>query len=465
MLIGRKKESKLLLDSLESAESQFVAVYGRRRVGKTFLIRQTFKNKFAFQHAGVANSPKSIQLQAWHESLTESGLKNSPIPKNWLDAFSLLKQLIKNSRQKKKVIFLDELPWLDTAASNFMPALEHFWNSWASARNDIILVVCGSATSWIIRKVIQNHGGLHNRVTKKIHLQPFTLNECEQFIKSKKLNMTRKQIVEAYMILGGVPFYWTCLNRSMSLAQNIDSLFFSRDGGLYGEYEALYASLFKRPEGYLKVIGALSTRKNGLTRNEIVAATKLPENGALTIVLQDLEYCGFIRRYNQLGRTKNGAIFQLIDNYSLFYHHFILKNRKNDAEFWSHNLNTPMHNVWCGLSFERIVLQHIPQIKQALGISGILSQEYGWRSNEAQIDLLIDRQDDVINLCEMKFYSREITNLESLSDELSHKREIFTRYTNNRKAIYLTLITTYKSNDLINTYDVQNILTIDDLFS
>ena len=462
MLIGRKNESQVLLDALNADEAQFVAVYGRRRVGKTFLIRETLRDHFVFQHSGVANSPKHIQLQAWQESLTEAGLPAEPLS-NWMDAFAALKKLVKNSRKKKKVIFLDELPWMDTQASYFLPALEHFWNSWASARNDLMLVVCGSATSWIIRKVIQNHGGLHNRVTTKIHLRPFTLLECEEYTQYKHLNFTRKQITEAYMIMGGVPYYWSCLQSSLSMAQNIDSLFFSPEGKLCDEYSALYASLYKQPANYIRVIEALATKQTGLTRNEIISQTKLADNGALTHILQDLEYCGFIRQYHQISSRKNNAIFQLIDNYTIFYNHFILRNKKNDPAFWSHSLNTPMHNVWCGLSFERVVLQHVAQIKQALGISGVLTQEFAWKNQETQIDLLIDRQDDVVNLCEMKFYNDEIQDLANLNAELVRKREVFVRENNIKKAVYLTLISTYgvKTNNLL---DIQNSVTIDQLF-
>ncbi len=464
MLVGRQSEISILNNALASDESQFVAVYGRRRVGKTFLIRQTLQKHFVFQHAGVANSPKSIQLQAWAESLSEAGLKGFSKPKNWMEAFSLLKELIKKSRSAKKVIFLDELPWMDTQASQFIPALEHFWNSWASARADIMLVVCGSATSWIIRKVIQNHGGLHNRVTQKILLQPFTLRECEEYAQSRKLVMTRKQIVEAYMVMGGVPYYWSCLQPTMSLAQNMDQLFFNPSGALYDEYNALYASLYKNPTDYLRVIEALATKRYGLTRAEIVNVTKLNENGALTTLLQDLEYCGFIRRYNQIGKMKNGAIFQLVDNYTLFYHHFILKNKKSDINFWSHNIQTAMYNVWCGLSFERVVAQHILQVKKALGIAGVLTEEYAWHNDEAQIDLLIDRQDGVINLCEMKFYNSEIHNIEEISNELVRKRNILLQNVKTKKAVFLTLISSYDTVARVGAYDIQNKLTINDLF-
>ena len=246
MLIGRKYEKQRLIDAYESEYSEFVAVYGRRRVGKTFLIRETFDYKFTFQHSGLAASSKSQQLKAWRVSLEESGLAVKGTPTNWVDAFCLLKELIAQSSERKKVIFIDELPWMDTHASGLIPALEHFWNSWASARKDVCLIICGSATSWIINKIVKNKGGLHNRVDYKIPLRPFTLRECEQYMKSRNIVMSRKQLMEGYMIMGGVPYYWKAMQKSMSLAQNIDLNFFTPGGELYEEFDALYASLFKR---------------------------------------------------------------------------------------------------------------------------------------------------------------------------------------------------------------------------
>ena len=462
MLIGRKQEVQILQSALRSDESAFVAVYGRRRVGKTFLVRQVLQNEFLFQHAGVANSSKRIQLEAWAESLRDAGFQETKSPTDWMAAFASLKQLIKASRKRKKVIFLDEMPWMDTQASGFIPALEHFWNAWASSRTDIVLIVCGSATSWIIRKVIQNHGGLHNRVTHKIHLQPFTLRECELYARYRHLQMTRKQIAEAYMIMGGIPYYWSCLQSSRSLAQNVDNLFFSPDGELYGEDEALYASLFKHPDKYIDVIEALTSRRYGLTRKEIAQVATLDNNGALSTILQDLEYCGFIRCY-LLPNRKNGAIYQLTDSYTLFYHMFIRHNTKSDTLFWSHSQGTSLYTTWCGLSFERLACMHTTQIKQALGISGVLTQEYAWRNSAAQIDLLIDRQDGVINLCEMKFYSSAIANLETISDEMERKRAIYIENEHPTKALFNTLVTTYNSNTK-NNYNIQNIITLDDLF-
>lgn len=326
---------------------------------------------------------------------------------------------MKNSTDEKKIVFLDELPWMDTPRSNFISAFEHFWNGWASARKDIVLIICGSATSWIINKVINDHGGLHNRVTQRIALQPFTLKECEMFAESKGLEMSRYQIAECYMVFGGIPFYWNLLEKGLSLAQNIDKIFFARNGKLTNEFNLLYAALFKSPEQYIDVVTALGRKKAGMTREEIITATGKPSNGALSKVLDELEYCGFIRKYCGYGKKTKEAIYQLIDNYTLFYFKFIQQNKNNDEQFWSASIDSAMHRAWSGLAFERLCMAHTQQIKAALGISGVLSNIYSWRKEAdengkgAQIDLLIDRNDQVVNICEMK-YSLSEFNVSSI---------------------------------------------------
>lgn len=269
MIIGRKKEIAILRDAYESEYSEFVAVYGRRRVGKTFLVREAFDYNFTFQHAGLAKSTMRKQLLAWKSSLADAGYKVGATPKNWIEAFDMLKDLIRNSTETKKVIFIDEMPWMDTKRSEFIPALEYFWNGWASGRKDVLLIICGSATSWIINKVIKNHGGLHNRVTHKVHLKQFTLNECQQYADNLKLGMTQRQILECYMIMGGVPFYWSFINRRLGLAQNIDSIFFDEDAALKGEFDELYSSLFREPESYITIVTTLGMKKAGMTREEL----------------------------------------------------------------------------------------------------------------------------------------------------------------------------------------------------
>lgn len=471
MIIGRKEEQQILRSAVQSENSEFVAVYGRRRVGKTYLIRETFGYKFTFQHTGLAKGNTKEQLFSFAISLRDAGYDDCPIPKSWLEAFSLLSTYLKNSTDEKKIVFLDELPWMDTPRSNFISAFEHFWNGWASARKDIVLIICGSATSWIINKVINDHGGLHNRVTKQIALQPFTLKECEMFAQSKGLEMSRYQLTECYMVFGGIPYYWSLLEKGLSLSQNIDKIIFAKNGKLSNEFNQLYASLFKSPEQYIDIVTALGKKKVGMTREEIIAATDKYSNGALSKVLDELEYCGFIRKYNGFDKKSKQAIYQLIDNYTLFYFKFIQQNENNDEHFWSASIDSAMHRAWSGLAFERLCMAHTQQIKAALGIAGVLSNVYSWRkeademSDGAQIDLLIDRKDQVINLCEMKYSLSEYIIDAEYEQKLRNKKSVFIDTTNTRKAVHLTMVTTFGIKANAHSGIVQNEITLDDLFS
>ncbi|MBQ5737629.1 MAG: ATP-binding protein [Alistipes sp.] len=471
MIIGRKEEQQILHSAVQSENSEFVAVYGRRRVGKTYLIRETFGYKFTFQHTGLAKGNTKEQLFSFAISLRDAGYDDCPIPKSWLEAFSLLSTYLKNSTDEKKIVFLDELPWMDTPRSNFISAFEHFWNGWASARKDIVLIICGSATSWIINKVINDHGGLHNRVTKQIALQPFTLKECEMFAESKGLEMSRYQLAECYMVFGGIPYYWSLLEKGLSLSQNIDKIIFAKNGKLSNEFNQLYASLFKSPEQYIDIVTALGKKKVGMTREEIIVAINKYSNGALSKVLDELEYCGFIRKYNGFDKKSKQAIYQLIDSYTLFYFKFIQQNENNDEHFWSASIDSAMHRAWSGLAFERLCMAHTQQIKAALGIAGVLSNVYSWRkeademSDGAQIDLLIDRKDQVINLCEMKYSLSEYAIDAEYEQKLRNKKSVFIDTTNTRKAVHLTMVTTFGIKANAHSGIVQNEITLEDLFS
>ena len=360
---------------------------------------------------------------------------------------------------------------MDTPRSNFISAFEHFWNGWASARKDIVLIICGSATSWIINKVINDHGGLHNRVTQRIALQPFTLKECEMFAQSKGLEMNRYQIAECYMILGGIPFYWNLLEKGFSLAQNIDRIFFSGNGRLTNEFNLLYTSLFKSPEQYIDVVTALGRKKTGMTREEIITAINKPSSGALSKVLEELEYCGFIRKYSGYDKKTKQSIYQLTDNYTLFYFKFIRQNRNNDEHFWSASIDSALHRAWSGLAFERLCMAHTQQIKSALGISGVLSNICSWRKEAdengpgAQIDLLIDRNDQVVNICEMKYSLSEFSIDADYERNLRNKKSAFIEATKTRKAVHLTMITTYGICRNSHSGIVQSEITLEDLFA
>ena len=470
--VAREEECRRLTAAAKATTSQFIAVYGRRRVGKTLLIREAFGYSFTFQHAGLADGDLHQQLFAFESSLREAGLADFENPKNWLEAFELLKELIRTSSNPRKVVFIDELSWMDTPRCDLMTALEWFWNGWASARKDVVLVVCASATSWMLNKVVHNKGGLYNRLTAIIALRPFTLKECEDLLEAKGVVLSRSQILEGYMALGGVPYYWDLLQRGLSIAQGIDALFFEESAPLSHEFTYLFSSLFNKPEGYVEVVRMLATRKAGMTREEILEANGLQSSGSVTKVLADLENCGFVRRYHPYGKKERASIYQLIDNFSLFHHKF-LAGRRKDERFWSNQVNAPSLSSWRGVAFERVCLEHVPQIKAALGVSGVLSDVCSWTCKAdadsgvhgSQIDLLIARADHVINLCEMKYSQREYAPTRSDEESIRHKVSDFQAVTRSRDAIHPTLVTTYGLSDNRYSGAFSSVVTAEDLFA
>ena len=469
-MIGRTKEIEELNRLYESDESEFVAVYGRRRVGKTYLVRETFSDRFAFHHTGLPNATKHQQLVHFKESLAAAGARVKT-PRNWFEAFHVLREVVARSAFRRKVVFIDELPWMDTAKSDFLMALETFWNEWASARKDVVLIVCGSAAAWMVKNLFRNRGGLHNRVTARICLQPFMLGECEMFATDRGLGMSRADIAECYMALGGIPYYWRYLARGMSLAQNLDRLCFAVDAPLKGEFDELYSSLFRDAISYKKVVAALAKKKIGMTRLELIETLDISTTGRLSESLKTLEASGFIRSYRSYGAKKKNAIYQLTDPFTLFHFRF-LETPSTDEHFWSSTLSSPAQAAWRGLAFERLCLLHLPQVRRALGVGSIHVEAYGWsfKGDETypdgvQIDLVLERADNVINICEMK-YSANVYAIDKAYDSaLGRKIATFAGVTGTRKAIHLTLVT---ANGLLrNQYSgrVQSEVVLADLFT
>ena len=467
-IVGRNSELQTLQRYFESDKPEFVAVYGRRRVGKTFLIKEYFKKRFSFYISGIANVTKQEQLENFNVTLNNYGRIKYPYAKHWMDAFRQLIHLLENNKKKgKKVIFIDELPWFDTPRSGFVTGLDYFWNTWASAQPEILLIVCGSATSWIINKLFKNRGGLHNRVTHRMLIRPFNLSECEDYFNYKKINLSRKDIVEAYMIFGGIPFYLDMFEKGLSLAQVVDKTCFTRKGELLDEFSILYSSLFKHSENHELVIKALAKKRMGLTRDEIFNETKL-QGGGLTTILEELEQCNFIRSYNAFEKKTKERLYQLIDFYSLFYLNFMKNNRRTDEDYWRNLIGSAKHRAWSGYAFEQVCLQHVSQIKKKLGISGVTTYYAAWRSKKsepaAQVDLLIDRNDGLINLCEMKYSEKEFVIDKKYDEILRNKRGSFFEETKTRKAVHTTMVTTYgvKKNEYWNS--IQSEVKMNDLF-
>ena len=471
-LIGRKREVKELWRCYDSPRSEFVIIYGRRRIGKTFLVTQTFSGKFSFLFTGSHKAPKNRQLELFAKALQHYGHISMPLKiDNWYHAFDALETMLDSQKTtEKKILFFDEMPWIDTSRSEFVAALEDFWNTWAALRDDIYLIASGSATSWMVNNLVDNQGGLHNRITSSIYLAPFTLHECEQYLRCHNCTWDRYTIAQSYMYLGGVPFYYSLIDYNRELSYNVDLLFFRPKAKLSNEFNDLYNVLFTGAERYIEIVKLLAQKREGMTRKEL--GEKLGENGGgLTRRLQNLENCDFIISYSQLGNKKKGAIIRLTDFFSLFYFKFIDGTPKSAGNYWSKKMSEPSVISWQGLTFELICLRHIEQIKKSLGISGVHAVVSSWRSNQnnsenkkAQIDLVIDRADRCIHLCEMKFSFEPFTVTKEYEMKLRERMAIFREETKTRKTLLTTFVTTFGVRPGIHAGIVQQQVILDDLF-
>ena len=469
LFIGREYEIRQLEKYRNSKESEFVIVYGRRRVGKTFLVKEFFDDTYDFHVTGLYKKSKKLQLKNFYLALQEYGAATKKVPTDWLEAFSELKKLLKGIKKDgKKVVFIDELPWLDTRQSEFLSAFESFWNGWGAQQNDIMLVVCGSATTWITKKLLSDKGGLFNRAARRLYLMPFTLQETERYLVSRGINWSRYDIVECYMTMGGIPYYLKLLDNELPYLTNIDNIFFKRNGALWDEFDHLYDTLFGNSKGYLKIIEALSTKKSGLSRNEIIRETHLDDNGLLTEMLKNLKDSQFVRAYNTFGYDEKNVVYQLSDFFTMFYLRFIKGKQNPDEHFWTHFLDNPAKNNWAGQTFEQVCKDHIAQIKKAIGIHAVLADISSWNgvseSGKTQIDLVIDRRDRVTNLCEIKFSVGEFVIDKTYEDTLRKKIQVFREATKSHNALQLVMITTYGVKQNSHSGVMQAQVKMDDLF-
>ena len=470
-LIGREQEIKQLKSYTESDRPEFIAIYGRRRVGKTFLVNRLFGEKMAFAMTGVLNGSKDEQMEAFIDALEDYSGQTVEKPKSWMEAFRMLKAYLKKRVCLKHqcIVFLDELPSMDTQRSGFVKALGYFWNSWASLQDNLTLIVCGSATSWMIRNIVDDKGGLHDRITHELHLRPFTLRESELYLQSHGFKWDRLSVLQTYMSIGGIPYYLGLLNREESCVMNIDRLFFSQDGELRREYKRLYSTLFKSPESYTSIVAALSKTKAGLTREELQKKLGKNSSGSLSQRLEDLINCDIIRKYTVRNKNvkKTSAIYQLIDFYSLFYLTFLTK-AESETAYWINHIDTPEVNTWLGLSFERVCMWHVQQIKEALHIDRISTKFYSWRSKDndkkVQIDMILERADRVINIFEIKYSQTEYALEKSESDRIQARIQAFRQETGAKEALWPTLITTYGLHNSTYSSSIVAELTMDDLF-
>ena len=468
MLVGRNREIKILNRMFKSSSSELIAVYGRRRVGKTFLIREVYKKHMVFELTGYYKGSMRDQLHNFHKQLklSSSKLNKAKAPKNWFAAFQILEEYLnKLKRKQKKVIFIDEFPWIATSRSKFLMAFEHFWNTYCTKRNDLVVVICGSAASFMVEKIIKNKGGLHNRLSCKIQLMPFDLNETALFLKSKNIHLNNYDILQLYMAIGGIPHYLNKVNKGESIMQNIDRLCFENNGELASEFNEVFTSLFSNSKTHEKIIRVLSKTKKGITRNKLLELCKFGSGGVFSKSLDELIESGFVSQYTPFGKKSRDSLFRLSDEYSLFYLKFIEPNQQQGSGTWANLFPKQSYKSWTGFVFETICLKHVQQIKKELGVAKIYTVHSSWHNNKAQIDLVIDRDDGIINLCEIKFHNAPFTINKPEYDNIKNKIIQFKSSSKTRKNVFATMITTYGVSENANSLElVSNNLTMDCLF-
>jgi predicted AAA+ superfamily ATPase len=470
-IIGREQEIKKLSAAVDRVRPEFIALYGRRRVGKTFLINQMFRNQFAFKMTGVIEGTLKDQFTAFVDAMNDYGFDVPEQPKDWMQAFIMLKNALKKkvNNGEQCIVFIDELPAMDAEGSNVAGAVGYFWNNWASQYDNFVFIICGSATSWMITNVIDSKGGLHDRITVEMPIHPFTLKETEQYLEYQHFLWNRQMVLQAYMIFGGIPYYLSLLDKEESLVQNVDRLFFSQDIQMRREFRRLFNTLYKNPEKYIDIIKALNKSRKGLTREEIASELKCSNNGHLGKQLEDLVCCDLIRKniVREKEIKRKDAIYQLCDFFSLFYLTFI-ERAEVEQQYWSHHINTPEVNSWMGLTYERICMAHIQQIKHSLHLDTISTLSYSWRSKTstpaAQIDIIIERADKIVNICEVKYCQYEYNLDKDEYERINKRKNAFIKETGLRHTPWLTMITTEgvargKYSEMIQTQ-----VTLDDLF-
>lgn len=475
-IIGRRREIEELMNIYHRKQSQLVAVYGRRRVGKTYLVRELFKDRFVFHHTGVSplelqdTNQLEAQLTAFNSSLIRYGAETEARPKNWAEAFERLATLIsKESREKRLVAFIDEMPWMDTPRSGFMTAFEHFWNGWAAGQDNLMLIVCGSATSWIQDNLINSYGGLYDRVNAEIQLSPFTLRETEELLQMQDVTLSRYDILQLYMTTGGIPMYLSYVYPGLSLAQIIDNLYFNRKAKLKDEFDRLFNSIFRSPEQYKTIVRLLAKRQKGYSREEISEKTGISSGKNLSEILRALEASDFIEYYKPFENNKRNMLYRLTDPFCLFYLDQV-DGLNRSENFWRDNENLPQLHSWRGRAFENACLSHIGQIKSAMGVGGVSSDNSAWTmqgiegEKGMQIDLVINRSDRVVNLCEMKFINTEFEVKNDYEMTLRGRLNWMTAHVSRRHNVQMTLVTTYGLKHGIHSGVFQRVVTLDSLF-
>jgi len=484
-LVGRHEEIHTLEQITKSGKPEFLAIYGRRRIGKTYLIRQFFLAKrdcIYFNITGAKDGTRAEQLAHFTTEISRVFYDGMPLvsPKTWDNAFFMLNKVIEQRPKNKKIIlFLDELPWMATPKSRLLQTLDYYWNHYWSADQRIKLIICGSSASWIIKNVINNKGGLHNRVTHKMRLEPFTLSQTKDFLEYNGITLKPPHILLLYMVTGGVPYYLAHLKKGLSVAQLIEPIAFTEKGILFDEFNNLFSSLFDKADNYIALVKTIANKQYGIGKRELLKTIGKSVLGSVGIkMLDELEEAGFIMSFTPYQHKRQGVYYRLIDEYTFFYLKWIaplknsLQKKGLDKGNWQAIQRTPEWYNWLGYAFETVCYRHISLIRKSLSLTPD-SVASAWRyaprkgANErgAQIDLLFDRPDDSITLCEIKYSEEPFKITKDYAYVLQRKMTVFKEQTRTKKHLFLAMITSMGLKESIYSEDmVDGVVTLVDLF-
>lgn len=481
-IIGRENEQEILKRALASNHAEFIALFGRRRVGKSFLVTQYFsgKNCIFFYITGIKNGSYKKQLRQFTNIISDVFYNGAELKlkNNWLDTFEMLTSSIKKTPNDKKiVIFMDEFPWMVTRRSGLLEAVDYYWNRFWVHDRRIKLIICGSSASWIINNIINNQGGLHNRITYQINLDVFNLKETKSYLHKSGIKLNDRQITQIYMVTGGVPFYLSKIEKGISAAQVIEKLAFSKNCILLNEFDNLFSSLFYSYNEYIKTIRMIAKHRYGVGQEELLTTLGKSKAGMGGLrILDDLEKAGFIISFKPHFHKKKGIYYKVIDEYISFYLNWIepIKNtllvRSLEQDYWEKQQYLAKWHSWAGYAFEALCYKHLPQIRKALHLNSSSipnTWRYAPRKGEkgAQIDLLFDRSDESITICEIKYSNQPFAIDKQYYNNLLNKIEVFKKITRTTKQIFTALISANGLKPTIySEHLISDVVTLKDLF-
>lgn len=471
-MVGRVQERRCLDRCDGSDKSELVCVYGRRRVGKTFLVEQTLGPFFAFHVVGSKDAATSSQLREFGLELTDRGDPNPNPPADWREAFNRLYKVITapdapRSPHGKAVVFIDEFPWFAKQRSDFLSAFSTFWNRRSTTGQKLLVVICGSATSWVIEHVLESAGDMAARVTESIFLKPFALAETKEYFDSRGFGWDERSLIETQMVFGGLPYFFSLMSPHQSLAQSIDRLCLRPRAQLRDETMILLESTMRRSRLYVELFALLAQHRYGVPKAEAMRLLGHSTNQFIKATAEAVK-CGYVHEYKNLSKPQNPKYLMLVDPFILFHYRLIEPAHGDSPRSWADFVaDQERYTAWRGNAFEIVCLQHVRQLKSALGIGGVLTKEYPWASARkaggAQVDLVIERADRIVNLCEMKFTDAPYELTSAVEQELVRKREVFREETGTRLALKTVLVSAQGTAGYHDS-QIAQIITADDLF-